>query len=120
MADNDKIVLDQIFRFPDAVKDVEYKTGDESEVWEILESEDVESLYADTEDDTDGFDEDDGEPDAGDGDSGSVDTLYPPDWMEVVSQSVKTLPGGGQVVDVIIELPDLESDEIKYDVRVTK
>lgn len=120
MTDNDKIVLDQIFRFPDAVKDVEYKDGEESEVWELLESEDVDDLYVDTyEDSDDEFTGDESEPDVAD-DDGEIDTLYPPDWMEVVSQSVKTLPGGGQVVDVIIELPDLESDAIKYDVRVTK
>lgn len=117
MTDNDKIVLDQIFRFPDAVKDVEYKDGEESEVWELLESEDVDDLYVDTYEDFAGGDS---EPDVADDADGEIDTLYPPDWMEIVSQSVKTLPGGGQVVDVIIELPDLESDAIKYDVRVTK
>lgn len=74
------------------------------------------------------FDEiepDDGEFSGADADwgeesaSGDQDRPYPPDYMEVISQVVRTLPGGGQVVDVTIELPDLESGT-KYEVRVSK
>ena len=39
--------------------------------------------------------------------------------MNVISQSAKTLKGGGQVIDVIVEFPDL-NDGHKYEMRVTK
>ena len=41
-----------------------------------------------------------------------------PEFITIVDQVVRTLPGGGQVVDVTIELPDLPGGD-RYDIRVT-
>ena len=56
---------------------------------------------------------------SGDNDDGEEPGLRPPLYMHIVSQSVKTLKGGGQVVDVTIELPDLPEGD-KYEMRLTK
>lgn len=53
--------------------------------------------------------------DESDGTGGLPDT---PEFITIVDQVVRTLPGGGQVVDVTIELPDLPGGD-RYDIRVT-
>lgn len=45
--------------------------------------------------------------------------LLPPDSVIVVSQEVRTVANGQQVVDVILEVADVE-DSIQVDVRLTK
>lgn len=109
---SDDQILDPTFHLPPGVKDVKYQDYDEIEVFvepdELDGSDDdmVEFSGADTELlETDELDDEGG--------------IYPPDTMTIVSQQVRTLPGGGQVVDVTVELPDLEEGN-KYDMRFTK
>lgn len=46
-------------------------------------------------------------------------SMYPPDTMVIISQTLRDSPGSGQVVDVIIEV-DGEPGLIEYGVRLTK
>lgn len=109
---SDEQILNPNFHLPPGVKDVRFKTPEEFEVYYDPESET--EIDEDTEEFS-GADEGYGDDDFSDDES----ELYPPDYMTIVGQTVRTLPGGGQVVDVTIELPDLE-DGNKYDVRLTK
>ena len=102
--------LDFNFDLPPGVSDMSYK--------------DFQTLGAFDEEEVNRPDEFDGS----DSDAGGVDTdnsageegrVLPPSYMNVISQSAKTLKGGGQVIDVIVEFPDL-NDGHKYEMRVTK
>lgn len=106
----DEQLLDPTFHLPTGVKDVKYKEPDQFEVF--VDPDEVEETFDDS-DEFSGADYDSGDDDV-DGEG-----IYPPDYMEIVNQEVRTLPGGGQVVDITIELPDLE-DGNKYDLRLTK
>lgn len=52
-------------------------------------------------------------------DSSVEEALEAPDFIDIVSQTIRTSPSGGQVVDVIIDIPD-SNGQVKYEVRVTK
>lgn len=107
---SDKI-LDPSFHMPPEVAGLRYSEPDEFDEFddsefseEVDSSTDVEFSGSDVESD----------------DATSDDnTPYPPDYMEIVSQTVRTLSGGGQVVDVVVELPDLD-DGGRYETRLTK
>jgi hypothetical protein len=45
--------------------------------------------------------------------------LGAPDWFYIVSQTVRSTPGGGQVVDVLLEIED-KPGVVEYEVRITK
>lgn len=111
MADEEK-VLDPTFHFPPGVRSIRYKGPEDDDDWndsdELDESDEAPDEFSGPDIDEDGEDEDDenGRP-------------YPPDSFEIVSQTVRTLKGGGQVVDVTIEFPDLTSGS-QYDLRLTK
>jgi len=47
------------------------------------------------------------------------DTLPIPEGLTVVSQTVKTSVGGGYLVDIVVDIPDLPGVET-FDVAVTK
>lgn len=106
-------ILDYSFPMPVGLEGVSYRSPEDSEV-------DEEGMVTDEFDES--TDEFSGSDDYDDLDSTSTDEdlPYPPDYMTVVSQEVRTLKGGGQVVDVTIELPDLDDEGTKYDLRVTK
>ena len=103
-------LLDPSVHLPAGVKDVKYKDPDQFEVF--IDPDEFEENFEDS-DEFSGSEYDFGEDDVDEG------GIYPPDFMEIVDQTVRTLPGGGQVVDITIELPDLE-DGNKYDLRLTK
>lgn len=108
----DEKVLEHSFHFPVGVKEVRYLTPEDREEWfdpedsEEYEFDSEDFSGADNEDESDDLYSDDGPP-------------LPPDSIVIVSQEVRTLPGGGQVVDVTLEMPEL-SDGQQYDMRVTK
>lgn len=107
--------LEYSFPMPPGVEGLEYRSPDDSEI-----DEDGEITEESTDSDSSG--EFSGADDYDDLDNTSTDedVPSPPDYMTIVSQEVRTLKGGGQVVDVTIELPDLDNDGTKYDLRVTK
>lgn len=47
------------------------------------------------------------------------DGVAAPDYIEIISQTVRTAPDGRQVVDVVIDVEEVDG-AIKYDVRITK
>lgn len=49
-----------------------------------------------------------------------TDTPGVPDIYDIVSQTIRTNADGSQVVDVVIEVEDLQSNKSKYEIRVTK
>ena len=53
--------------------------------------------------------------------SGSTDTttLYPPNSVAVVSQTVRVVSGGTQVVDVVLEVEDVQG-AASFEVKVAK
>lgn len=42
-----------------------------------------------------------------------------PDWFYIISQTVRSTPGGGQVVDVLLQIED-KPGVTEYEVRITK
>lgn len=107
--------LDFNFDLPPEVAGLSYvspdKTLNADDDFEEARESQIEFVGADP--DEDGF------SDHADDDSSESGKVYPPDYMNVVSQTVRTLKGGGQVVDVVIELPDLVGGD-KYEMRLTK
>lgn len=105
-------IIEPSFHFPPGVRSVRYKGPEDDDGWdepdESDESSDTpEEFYGSDMEESEEFEDDeDGKP-------------WPPDTFEVISQEVRTLKGGGQVVDVTIELPDLQSGS-QYDLRLTK
>ena len=104
------VELDHIFTAPEGVRGVGYKNPEESDLNVeavntyinedgiiVQESETPEDYSTTTED----------------------NVPLPPDGFTLVSQRVRTLPGGGQVVDAIIEVDDLP-EGYKYEVRIDK
>lgn len=47
------------------------------------------------------------------------DELDVPGTFEIISQTVRTSPGGSQVIDVVIDVEEVEG-AVKYEVRITK
>lgn len=103
-----EIILEPNFQMPPDLANARYKEveeADESYDPDLSEEVDEESDVFSGADDDESYDE--------------SSEIYPPDWMIVESRTVRTLPGGGQVVDVVIELPDLDDGD-RYEVKVSK
>jgi hypothetical protein len=103
------VVIDPNFFLPPGVVDARYPNGTEVDQNEVDETTDVEDAPVEIV-----FDE----PAETDEDN-DVTTLYPPDSVIVVSQTIRTGDNGQQVVDVILEVEDV-SDSIQVDVRMAK
>lgn len=103
------VVIDPNFFLPPGVVDARYPNDeetDQAEVDEVTDAEDASEdivYYEAPENDEDN----------------DVTTLYPPDSVVVVSQTIRTGDNGQQVVDVILEVEDV-SDSIQVDVRMAK
>lgn len=102
----DDIFIRPEFHMPPGVKDLYYIDSDEVDDHSEVGTWDVEDDTGDSEFESEFSSADENNP-------------YPPDYLEIISQTVRTLPGGGQVVDVTIELPDLDEGD-KYEVKVSK
>lgn len=107
------VVIDPNFFLPPGVVDARYPNEIEvttEEVTDVVDTDDI----LDVEDDDVVLDEP-GET----GEDNDTVILYPPDTAIVVSQTIRFDATGKQVVDVILEVPDVQ-DSIQVDVRMTK
>lgn len=100
-----KTELDPMFFIPEGVEELVY--NDEFETTEPSEEE-VEVSYSDYSDEYDVED-----------DNNYYEGPATPEIIGVVSQTIRRLPSGQQVVDVVIEVSDVAGAE-NYEVRVTK
>ncbi|AIW02565.1 hypothetical protein AXJ18_gp209 [Streptomyces phage Jay2Jay] len=106
------VVIDPNFFLPPGVVDARYPNEIEvttDEITDVVDTDDV--LDADSDTILD-------EPEETGEDNDTV-ILYPPDTVIVVSQTIRFDGSGKQVVDVILEVPDVQ-DSIQVDVRMTK
>lgn len=106
------VILNPNFFLPPGVVDARYSTDaekTEEEVTEIVDFAPVENGEI-VETPIDDITPDPGQPPT---------ILLPPDSVIVVSQEIRTVGNGQQVVDVILEVADAESS-IQVDVRLTK
>jgi hypothetical protein len=103
---SDKVILDPRFSIPDGAED--QFVHDDMESLNLEDQENVESadLSFLTEYD-DGYD---------DLDANALDV---PDGFTIVSQVIRRAPGGQQVVDIVVDIPDV-SGAVNYDVQVVK
>ncbi|AXH67418.1 hypothetical protein SEA_WOFFORD_63 [Streptomyces phage Wofford] len=109
------VVIDPNFFLPPGVVDARYPSEievDQGEIDEVIDVDDV--LEVDLEDEQAEIDE----PEET-GEDNETDKLLPPDTAIVVSQTVRTGENGQQVVDVVLEVPDVD-ESIQIDVRMTK
>ena len=112
MADKDVTYIDPVFSLPPNVIDFRYT--------------DKESVNTDPEE-VDYLDTAQGEDVIVNVDSDSTTATNPedgnvlpvPETITVVSQTVKAAPGGGYLVDIIVDIPNMNGVET-YDVAVTK
>lgn len=95
--------IDRRLDLPPGLEDLEYEIEDDLTAYDTEEDESESPDY----DLGDAYEETSGESE-----------LFPPDYITIVSQTVRTLPGGGQVVDVVLDLPDPE-EGYKYNIRST-
>jgi hypothetical protein len=111
------IVLDPNFFLPPNVVDMRYRTAEEendsavgrSDSGEIVNVEYDDSGFSELQEGVDENDEND-----------SVSSfLSPPDYANVVSQTVRVTADGKFVVDVILDVEDVPG-AVQYDVRITK
>lgn len=109
----DEKLLEPSFHFPPGVRSVRYKGPEEDDDWYDPDESD------ESDEAPDEFSGADFEDDDFWGDSDEDGLPWPPDTFGIVSQEVRTLKGGGQVVDVVIEFPDLKSGS-QYDLRLSK
>jgi hypothetical protein len=106
------VVIDPNFFLPPGVVDARYPNEIEvntDEIDTVIDADDV--LDADSDVIID-------EPEETGEDNDTV-IIYPPDTAIVVSQTIRFDGTGQQVVDVILEVPDVD-DSIQIDVRMTK
>lgn len=106
------VVIDPNFFLPPGVVDARYPNEIEvttDEITDVVDTDDI--LDADSDTTLD-------EPEETGEDNDTV-ILYPPDTVIVVSQTIRFDGSGKQVVDVILEVPDVQ-DSIQVDVRMTK
>ncbi|ASR76494.1 hypothetical protein SEA_TRIBUTE_60 [Streptomyces phage Tribute] len=106
------VVIDPNFFLPPGVVDARYPNEIEvttDEITDVIDTDDI--LDADSDTNLD-------EPEETGEDNDTV-ILYPPDTAIVVSQTIRFDGSGKQVVDVILEIPDVQ-DSIQVDVRMTK
>jgi hypothetical protein len=106
------VVIDPNFFLPPGVVDARYPNELEQNTEEISDVVDVDDVLVVESDMTVN------EPQETDEDS-ETGKLYPPDTVIVVSQQVRFDEAGSQVVDVILEIPDVD-DSIQIDVRMSK
>ena len=109
--------IDPNFSLPPGVIDLEYRNIDEPRDSGTERSEDTGEVVNVEYDDMSGGETPMGDTDAGDDASG--DTLYPPDSITLISQTVRIGADGRAVVDVVLEI-DNSVAGVTYDVRVTK
>jgi len=111
------IIVDPNFSIPPNVVDLEYRNIDEpgdsatsrsEETGEVVNVDYDVVTYGET-----GGDASEEE------NTGTVDTIFPPDSITVVSQTVRVGADGRTVVDVVLEI-DSGIAGITYDVRLTK
>ena len=111
MADKDNIYIDPNFFLPPNVYDFKYsekeEIGDTQEESELSDAQ-VEEVIVNVEEDFTTATAPE-----------SSSELPIPDTISVASQSVKAASGGGYLVDLVIEIPDMAGVE-SYDVAVTK
>lgn len=106
------VIIDPNFFLPPGVVDARYPNEIEvttDEVDDVVDTDDV--LDADSDVILE-------EPEET-GEDNDTTLLYPPDTAIVVSQTLRFDGTGKQVVDVILEVPDVQ-DSIQVDVRMTK
>lgn len=102
--------IDANFNIPEGLKNVEIKPEvEEDDSEHYLED----SVDFDLQDDS--ASEEESERD----DKWGQEELQPPDSMTVVSQTLRTAKDGSQVVDVVIEVPDVPG-AVNYEVRISK
>ncbi len=110
------VVINPNFFLPPGVVDARYPNDEEVTTGDV----DIISDITDTTDDIVNTDGDTVTDDPSDvGEVNDTDKLYPPDTVIVVSQTIRFSETGQQVVDVILEVPDVQ-DSIQVDVRMTK
>lgn len=108
------VVIDPNFFLPPGVVDARYPNEIEvttDEISEVIDTDDV----IDVDDSSDVTLD---EPEETGEDNDPI-VLYPPDTAIVVSQTIRFDGSGKQVVDVVLEVPDVD-DSIQVDVRMTK
>lgn len=106
------VVINPNFFLPPGVVDARYPDELEDnteEIDDVIDSDDVLVIEADMVIN---------EPQETDEDN-DMTKLYPPDTVIVVSQQIRFDEAGSQVVDVILDIPDVD-DSIQIDVRMTK
>jgi hypothetical protein len=117
---NDKILVDPLFSIPEGAEDqfsfsregADIEVSDETDnSLDGVSAEGVDSIgYEDGEDTfilDDGFSDQNGA------------TLDVPQNFSIISQVIRRAPGGQQVVDVVLNIPDV-AGAINYEVQVTK
>jgi len=108
------IILDPNFFLPPGVVDARYPDEievDQEETTDVIDTDDVLDVDSDTLSEVD-------EPEET-GEDNETSVLLPPDTVIVVSQTIRAGENGQQVVDVILEVPDVD-ESIQIDVRMTK
>lgn len=109
--------IDPNFSLPPGVIDLEYRNLDEPGDSALTRDGDTGEVVNVDYDEV-SYDEA-GNDDTGSGTDANGDTLYPPDSVTLVSQTVRITADGRTVVDVILEI-DNSAAGIIYDVRLTK
>lgn len=106
--ENERLIYeyDPNFFIPEGVKNFRPKT-------DIID--DSQATFEPINEQTETYSDEDSELD----DDVSDDIPSVPEFISVVSQTVRTAPDGTQVVDMVIEVED-SSDSVKYDIRLAK
>ncbi|WXW92555.1 hypothetical protein SEA_ENYGMA_64 [Streptomyces phage Enygma] len=108
------VIIDPNFFLPPGVVDARYPDeieNDQEEITDVIDTDDVLDIDSDSLAEVD-------EPEET-GEDNDTTTLLPPDTVIVVSQTIRVSDNGQQVVDVILEVPDVD-ESIQIDVRMTK
>ncbi|AXH66571.1 hypothetical protein SEA_SPILLED_65 [Streptomyces phage Spilled] len=108
------VIIDPNFFLPPGVVDARYPDEievDQEETTDVIDTDDVIDVDSDTLSEVD-------EPEET-GEDNETSVLLPPDTVIVVSQTIRVGENGQQVVDVVLEVPDVD-ESIQIDVRMTK